>query len=241
MAKFKIGILETGRPPEELATKYGSYPNMVANWLSHLNGEISSFSVLDGEFPKAAEQCDLWVITGSKFGCYEDYEWIEPLENFIRSVKSAGRLMFGICFGHQLIAQALGGKVQKFDKGWALGVNQYEIENWPDELGAAPAEISLQAYHQDQITTLPEGAINVASSDFCKHAAVWYPDFGLTVQGHPEFSTAYASDLLESRRGTSLTNEDTDRGQANMVHKNNRAMIAKIVETYLISKGTNHA
>lgn len=241
MAKLKIGILETGRPPEELAPQYGSYPNMVANWLSHLDGEISTFSVLDGEFPLSAQQCDLWVITGSKFGCYEDHYWIKPLEDFIRSVKSSNRLMFGICFGHQLIAQALGGKVQKSSQGWALGVNQYEIENWPDELGTAPAEIALQAYHQDQITTLPKGAVNVASSDFCKHAAVWYPDFGLTVQGHPEFSTAYASDLLECRRGTSLTNEDTDRGQANMAYASNREMIAKIVGTYLISKGAVHA
>lgn len=241
MVKFKIGILETGRPPEELISKYGSYPNMVEDWLGHLNAEFFTFAVLDGKFPEAADICDLWVITGSKFGAYEDHEWIKPLEQFIRNVKATGKLMFGICFGHQLIAQALGGEVKKYGKGWALGVNQYDIENWPTELGDAPQNIALQAYHQDQITKLPQGAVSVASSDFCKYAAVWYPGFGLTVQGHPEFSNAYTHDLLECRRGTSLSNEEVDRGQANVDKNNNRQEIAKIINIYLNEKGQVHA
>ena len=241
MVKFKIGILETGRPPEALATQYGSYPNMVKNWLSHIEGEVFTYSVLDGEFPKSADICDLWVITGSKFGCYDDHYWIKALETFIRDIKSSGKLMFGICFGHQLIARALGGTVEKHSKGWALGINQYKVQNWPSELGTEPAQIAIQAYHQDQITKLPKGAINIASSDFCKFAAVWYPGFGLTVQGHPEFTTEYASDLIECRRGTSLTDDEVDRALANKTDVDNRAFIANIVKTYLISKGRTHA
>ncbi|PCI88408.1 MAG: glutamine amidotransferase [Hyphomicrobiales bacterium] len=241
MAKFKIGILETGRPPEELAKEHVSYPHMVEDLLSHIDAEFSTYTVLDSQFPTSADICDLWVITGSKFGAYEDHKWIAPLEEFIRNIKSSGKLMFGICFGHQLIAQALGGKVEKYNKGWALGVNQYHIDNWPQELGTAPNEIALQAYHQDQITTLPAGAINVASSDFCKYAAVWYPDFGLTVQGHPEFSTAYASALLKTRRGNGLTEQQANDGLAKMAIPNNRDTIAKIVETYLTKWESNHA
>ena len=241
MAKFKIGILETGRPPEQLTDEFISYPHMVEDWLSNLDAEFLTYPVLDNQFPQTANECDLWVITGSKFGAYEDHEWMKPLEAFIRSVKASGKLMFGICFGHQLIAQALGGKVQKYSKGWALGVNQYQIDNWPTELGDPPNEIALQAYHQDQITTLPAGAIPVASSDFCKYAAVWYPGFGLTVQGHPEFSKSYASALLQSRRGNGLTEQQADHGLANMVTPNNRDAIANIVKTYLTNKGSNHA
>lgn len=237
MTELKIGILETGRPPEELSPKYGSYPNMIANWLSHLDGEISTYRVLDGEFPQSVTQCDLWVITGSKFGCYEDHDWIKPLEEFIRNAKTAGKLMFGICFGHQVIAQALGGEVQKFAKGWALGIHQYSTQNWPDELGNAPDKINLQAYHQDQIITLPKGAEPIASSKFCKFAAVYYPDFGFTVQGHPEFSDAYAHDLLEFRRDNGLTSAQVDLGQANMLHNSNRDVIANIIENYLQHKG----
>ncbi|MBL1420353.1 MAG: type 1 glutamine amidotransferase [Alphaproteobacteria bacterium] len=241
MAKFKIGILETGRPPEELEKEHISYPHMVENLLSRIDAEFSTYAVLDNQFPTSADICDLWVITGSKFGAYEDHKWIKPLEEFIRNIKAANKLMFGICFGHQLIAQALGGKVKKYNKGWALGINQYQINNWPQELGDPPTEIALQAYHQDQITTLPEGAITVASSDFCKYAAVWYPDFGLTVQGHPEFSNAYASALLKARRGNGLTEQEADYGLANMVTPDNRETIAKLVETYLTKWESNHA
>ena len=241
MAKLKIGILETGIPPEGLATQFGNYPHMVEDWLSLLDAEFSTYSVLNDQFPSSADICDLWVITGSKFGAYENHKWIAPLEAFIRNIKASGKLMFGICFGHQLIAQALGGKVQKYNKGWALGINQYQIGNWPTELGEPPTKIALQAYHQDQIITLPEGAIPVASSDFCKYAAVWYPNFGLTVQGHPEFSNAYASALLKARRGNGLTEQQADQGLANMVTANNRETIAKIVKTYLLNKGSNHA
>lgn len=238
MAKYKIGILETGRPPEELLGEFGNYPHMVEEWLGRIDAEFTRFAVLDGEFPDRADQCDLWVITGSKFGCYEEHEWIAPLEAFIRAAKKAKKIMFGICFGHQIIAQALGGKVQKFDAGWALGVNQYDITDWPVELGNAPENISLQAYHHDQIVSLPKDAEIVATSEFCEYAALYYPDFALTVQSHPEFSKAYASALLECRRGTGLRSTEVDRGLANMEQADNRDVIADIVENYLMKDVT---
>lgn len=234
--KINVGVLETGRPPEELASEHGDYPSMVSSWLSGLDAAFSSFAILDGEFPNSPKDCDLWVITGSKFGAYEDHPWIPPLEEFIRSVRKAGGLMFGICFGHQLIAQALGGTVRKSDKGWGLGVHEYDTTNWPQELGEAPEGIAIQAFHQDQVEALPDGAKSIASSDFCEHAALWYPGFALTVQGHPEFSKSYASALIKSRRGTVLQEEDADHGQASMVHDTNRDVLARMIHNYMLHK-----
>ncbi|MFV2051234.1 type 1 glutamine amidotransferase [Aliiroseovarius sp. YM-037] len=229
---LKVGILETGRPPEELI-HYGDYPGMVADWLSPLEAEFQSYAVLDGEFPESAEMCDLWVITGSKFGAYEAHDWIPPLEVFIRSARDAGKKMVGICFGHQIIAQALGGTVVKSDKGWGLGVHQYAPVNWPNVLGAPPEKIAIQAYHQDQVTALPKGAERIAQSDFCENAALWYPGFALTVQGHPEFAGDYTADLLELRRGTVLSDEDVETGKANMARPDNRGWLAELLNDHL--------
>ncbi|SDX04074.1 GMP synthase-Glutamine amidotransferase [Ruegeria halocynthiae] len=237
--KLRVGILETGRPPEELAPTHGDYPGMVQQWLGNLDADFSSYAVLDEEFPASPNDADLWVITGSKFGAYEDHPWIPPLEEFIRGARDSGKLMFGICFGHQMIAQALGGVVRKSDKGWGLGVHEYPTTGkWPGELGDAPEKIAIQAYHQDQVEEKPEGAVTIASTDFCEHGALWYPGFAVTVQGHPEFAKPYASDLLESRRGTVLKDEDVDQGQRNMAIEDNRSMVANLIREYLLKQKT---
>jgi GMP synthase-like glutamine amidotransferase len=112
-------------------------------------------------------------------------------------------------------------------------VHEYEPCNWPGALGPAPGRIALQAYHQDQVEELPAGARRIARSDFCENAAVWYPGFALTVQGHPEFSTAYARALLQSRRGAGLSPEEADRGLATMDKKPNPEALAELIRASL--------
>lgn len=194
-----VGILETGRPPQDLSDKHSDYPEMVAKWLNRPDAKISSWAVLDGVLPDDPLACDLWIITGSRFGAYEDHAWIPPLEAFIRAVRDAGGAMFGICFGHQIMAQALGGTVEKSTKGWGLGVHHYKPQNWPAELGPEPDTIALQAFHQDQVITRPEGSDVIATSAFCENAALWYPGFGLSFQAHPEYSADFARDLIQAR------------------------------------------
>jgi GMP synthase-like glutamine amidotransferase len=231
--KLRVGILETGRPPEELGGQYGDYPEMVRKWLAPLEAEFTSYAVLDGEMPDGPESCDLWVITGSKYAVYESHPWIAPLEAFVRSVRDAGRKMIGICFGHQIIAQALGGAVRKSGKGWGLGVHEYATDDWPDELGEKPEKIAIQSYHQDQVEALPEGAKRIATSDFCENAALWYPGFALTVQGHPEFSTPYVNVLLDLRRGSILSDEDVAQGKRNLKRQAKPKALADLIREKL--------
>lgn len=228
-----VGVLETGLPPEELAPDHGDYPSMVENWLKPLNAGFRPYAILSGELPENPDEADVWVITGSKFGVYEDHDWIPPLEEFIRACKNQGRLMVGICFGHQLIARALGGVVRKSAKGWGVGPHEYDTSAWPAKLGPVPETLDLQAYHQDQVETLPEGAQTIASSEFCEHAALWYPGFAITVQGHPEFSKPYVTALIECRRGSVLTEEDADQGQKNMARKVNADTLAGLIARHL--------
>jgi len=230
---LKISVIETGIPPEELMPNFGSYPSMVETWLSPLNAEFKAYAVLSGNIPTDPSEADIWIITGSKFGVYEDHVWIPQLEGFIRTCKAQGKLMFGICFGHQLIAQALGGIVRKSDKGWGVGPHQYDTTNWPETLNPKPEYFALQAYHQDQVEDLPEGAQTIASSDFCENAAIWYPGFAITVQGHPEFSKPYASALIENRRGTVLTEADADQGQENMWRDVTASGLTQLIKIHL--------
>lgn len=228
-----IGILETGRPPEELTDQYDYYPKMFQNWLKPFQANFKNYAALDGELPDSPEDCDLWVITGSRFGAYEDHDWIPPLEQFIRDCRDARQKMLGICFGHQLIAQALGGKVEKSDKGWGLGVHNYSVADWPEALGRKPTALGIQAFHQDQVTEIPAGGTRIASSDFCENAALWYPGFALTVQGHPEFSKPYASALMETRRGSVLQSDDVDQALCTMNNDTTRDALAVFIRDHL--------
>ena len=189
---MKIGILQTGIAPDEISAEHGQYPDMFARFLSDRGFEFDSYSIVNAVFPTSINDADGWLITGSKHGAYEDHAWIPPLEDFIRAVYAADIPLVGVCFGHQIIAQALGGKVEKFDGGWSIGHTQYQI-NGQD----TPME--LNAWHQDQVTELPPDARVIGSSDFCKYAFLTYGDKVMTTQPHPEFSSDVVEGLLEYR------------------------------------------
>ena len=230
-----IGILETGRPPQELESEFPDYPTMVANWLAPIQAEFKSYAALDGELPNTPTDCDLWIITGSRFGVYERLDWVTALENFVRECHAAVQPMIGICFGHQLIAQALGGEVRKSDKGWGLGVETYPIANWPKELGHAPQSLNLQSYHQDQVERVPDGAQILAGTDFCPVGALWYPGFALTVQGHPEFESDYFKSLVHLRRGSTLTAADADDALKSQSKPTNADWLSRVVQKFIFN------
>ncbi len=189
-----IGILQTGRAPEALRAKHGDYPDAFARLLDGHGFSFRTWVVQDGELPDHPHDCDGWLITGSRHAAYEDHPWIPPLEEFIRRCHGAGVPLVGICFGHQIVAQAMGGKVEKFAGGWAVGRTEYDWDG---------RTVALNAWHQDQVVQVPAGAERIASHPFCENAALLYADRILTIQAHPEFTPEFARDLMEARgRGT---------------------------------------
>ena len=148
---------------------------------------------MDGEFPASVDSCDGWLITGSRHGAYEDHYWIPPLEDFIRSAYSKAVPVAGICFGHQIMAQALGGKVEKYSGGWGAGHMRYRMGDG--------SEIELNAMHQDQVVSAPPGAEKICSSDFCEFAGLAYGGKAISFQPHPEFNDAFTGKLIEGRVG----------------------------------------
>ena len=187
---MRIGILQTGLAPDALAADMGDYPDMFATLLAGNGFTFDTYRVVEMQFPKDAHAADGWLITGSKHGAYENLPFIPPLEAFIRAVYAAAVPLVGVCFGHQIIAQALGGRVEKFTGGWAVGATEYDFGG---------ETLTLNAWHQDQVTGLPPDARVVASNDFCANAALVYNDRAFSVQAHPEFRAEFVDGLAKTR------------------------------------------
>ena len=194
---MKIGILQTGHAPDEVQATLGDYDGMFGRLLADSGFTFTAYDVVNMAFPESVTDCDGWLVTGSKHGAYEDHAFIPPLEEFIRASFAADVPLVGICFGHQIIAQALGGKVEMFKDGWAVGRTTYD---WQGE------EVILNAWHKDQVVTLPEGAEAVASNAFCANAAMVYGRNAFTVQAHPEFGDEMI-DALSTLRGKGVVPE----------------------------------
>jgi len=204
---IRLGVLQAGRVPVEMSDDHADYDQLFVDLLGEQSFDYRHWAVLDGEFPNSIEDADAWLITGSRFGAYEDHAWIPPLEALIREVFAANKPMVGICFGHQIIAQALGGKVEKFSGGWSVGRVEYQLDPAifsllnSDHLNTSNKSVNtaLLAFHQDQVIRPPTSAKTVGQTDFCQHAALLYGDQILTIQPHPEFNSELIGDLLVAR------------------------------------------
>ncbi len=214
---MKIGILQTGQAPQVLKDKMGDYPDMFIRLLAGRGLDFTSYHVEAMEFPASVHECDGWLITGSRHGAYEDHPFIKPLEAFIREAYDEKVPLVGICFGHQIIAQALGGKVEKFKGGWAVGPQDYDFGG---------ETVNLNAWHQDQVVAKPAMAETVGSNAFCEYAALLYGDRAYSVQAHPEYGNDFIEGLMETRGKGLIADHVMDAARARFADQNSSAAIA---------------
>jgi GMP synthase-like glutamine amidotransferase len=228
----KLAILETGRPPADLADRFGDYPAMFAHLLGD-EFEIESIDVEAGRFPSHADAQDAFLITGSPAGVYEPLPWIADLLGFIRAAEASK--MVGICFGHQAMAEALGGHVEKSSKGWGAGLHRYEIvrrEPWMDSAG----DIAIPASHQDQVVLQPPNTEIIAASEFTPYAGLaWTDRPAISFQFHPEFSPAFAKALIAERYDIV---PDPDAAIASLDAPNDNARVGGWIRRFFKSNST---
>ena len=199
---MKVGILKTDAVKPDLAAEFGEYPDMFANVLLAVepNLRLVTYEVVDGEYPADLDEVDAYIITGSKLSVYDDVPWVKQLKGFVVQLHETKKKLIGICFGHQMVAEALGGKTLPADSGWCVGVHAIEPTEDATRYGLSPSTIRLRSNHRDQVVTLPAGGKLLASAEACPIASIGLDDHILTFQGHPEFSEGYARALLNMRR-----------------------------------------
>ena len=198
----RLGILKCDSVRPELVAAHGDYPDMFERLLLPLAPrlQLRVYDVQHGDYPSAPGDCDAYLLTGSKAGVYDPEPWIAALMDYARSLYRLRIPAVGVCFGHQLLAHALGGHAGLSERGWGVGVRRLAVEPGPRWMRPRLASLALLYSHRDQVSRLPPGARRLAGDGFCPNALFEIEDRVLGCQGHPEFTPEYADCLLTLRR-----------------------------------------
>lgn len=231
--QLKLGILDCDVLHESLRPQYASYAHMMQTLFMQVAPSInfSVYPVIDGVYPDDIDECDGYIITGSKSSAYDNDEWIGELRNYVRTLASQHKKMVGICFGHQILAHVLGGITQKSENGWGVGVKSSTVLATPEWMQPTMASFSLLVSHQDQVVQLPSNAMVIASSDYCPNAAFQLGDNVLGFQGHPEFNRGYSRKLMDMRKDI-IPEEVIENAQATLFDDTDHLVIAQWIVNF---------
>lgn len=232
---MRLGILQCGSAPVELQPEFGDYPDMSRALLRAVDPslELRSYNLTANVFPEALDECDAWLFTGSKWSVYDAEPWIGRAADLARALHEARRPTVGICYGHQLIAQTLGGRVEKSERGWGVGVRRARMLDPKPSWVQPPAdEIALVVSHQDQVVVPPPGARVLAQHPFCPYEMLQIGEHILTLQAHPDFSRGYARQLMHRRRNQ-LGEETYERGLRTLTTPTDEMVVGRWMLTFL--------
>lgn len=229
---MNIGLLECDDVVGRFQHIHGGYREMFAALLP--GHDFSYFEAHRGRLPHGPGDCDAWICTGSKYSVYEQHDWISGLSRFIRAVHRAERPFVGICFGHQMLAHALGGQVEQAMQGWGVGVLKVEIlRQEPWMIPPRPA-ISIQHIHQDQVLRLPADSVVLGRSEHCAVEMFQVGKSMLGIEGHPEFTPAYGEALIRARRER-IGEKRAEQALASLRQPTDSSVVAKWIANFVAS------
>ena len=199
---MNIGLLMCDDVSSRFRHIAGGYEDMFEALLRpHVPGlTFTCYDVRNGEVPASPDAHDVYLCTGSRHSVYDKLDWIEALKGFVRDVHDNGKVFVGICFGHQVLAEALGGEVGKADQGWGIGVLDMNIVKPEPWMQPQLPQCRLQYMHGDQVRRLPPESTVLAVAQHCEVAMFKVRETMLGIEGHPEFTAEYERALLETRR-----------------------------------------
>jgi len=213
---IKLGILECGEMPKEWVQTHGTFAQWFIPFLDKASSSINyqTYEVYRGQLPTRPAECSAWLITGSMDSVYDNIDWLNNLKSFLRrSIKQVP--IVGICFGHQLLHEVLGGQVQRSDKGWCIGTHHYQVSQPVSWMQPEAASFNLLASHQDQVIEPAPDSQTLASSASCPVAMSAFGDYAISMQPHPELLTDLA-ELIFSTRRDEQGHEITDKALASL-------------------------
>lgn len=196
---MKIGLLECDHVLAKFQPIAGDYRQMFAALFPGM--EIIPFDVCNGRWPDSPDVCDGFMCTGSKFSVYDDIPWIHDLQAFVRELYALEKPFVGVCFGHQMLGQALGGRVEKSPEGWCVGAHTFRVTQPEPWMKPFQHDYKLLMMCQDQIVALPPGSQVLATTVACPVGMLRVGERMLGLQAHPEFPVSYEKALLQDRVG----------------------------------------
>lgn len=231
---MRIGLLLCDRLAGRYVSAFGAYSSMFRRLLAEGDGvEMVTFDLPAGEFPVDLGECDGWVCTGSRRSVYEDEGWIDRLADLVRTAADGGHRFVGICFGHQMVGHALGGKVSLSARGWGVGVKEVEVLARAPWMQPAADSFRVLNMHQDQIDVPPPGSTVLGSNEHCPVSMLSVGKNILGLQGHPEFDVEFNRRLMEDRRGGRIPAAVVDAGLASLSEPVDRELLAGWILRFL--------
>ncbi|KAJ3087519.1 hypothetical protein HK102_010887 [Quaeritorhiza haematococci] len=205
MDTINLAILSCDIPPPAVMQEYGDYSAMFNRIFTEAASTTGrklnavSFDVTQMQYPNDPNDFHFYLLTESS--SYEDLPWINKLKDFVRVLFTKPNIkIIGICFGHQIIAEALGGKVAKNTLGWEVGWTEMKITDAGKKiLNTSRSSLRINSMHQDIVTVVPPDMEVLASSDKCAVQSMFLKNRILTIQGHPEFTAEIVNALVNMR------------------------------------------
>lgn len=228
----RIAILETGHPPEHLKDNFDDYPARFRALLGE-GVPTTRFNVQTGHLPDDPSAFQGAIVTGSAAGVYDDLPWIPQLVDWLKAARGQTRLV-GICFGHQVLAHAFGGVVEKSHKGWGVGLHRYDVQATEPWMHPRARTIAIPVSHQDQVVAVSPDARVLASSAFTPYAGLAWGEDAISFQCHPEFQPEYAAALIEGRRGERIPHPIADEAIDSLKRPNDRAVLTAWIRAFLL-------